>query len=314
MGYEPTEKDMNSYIEAYLDHMVGYRGLSDATVKTYVQDLETFMNFLEMTEVGDLRNVDRRTVRGFLVFLADKNYQRSSISRKLSVLRGFYRWLVTEGVLSVDPVPRRSTMKKEVKLPRFLTNEEVVRLIDSPKSGTYSETLRNRDVSLLELIYASGLRVSEVHGLDIGDVDFHSKTVKVIGKGDKERLTLLGAPAKSTLQRYINVDRPKIKNFDKSDSLFLSKQGSRLSIRSIQNLVKKYARLAGLGNEVHTHTLRHSFATHLINGGADLRVVQDLLGHSSPSTTQIYTHVTGVEARKSYLDAHPLAKELEEKL
>ena len=314
MGYEPTEKDMNSYIEAYLQHMVGYRGLSDATVKTYLQDLKTFKNFLELTEIGDLRDVDRRTVRGFLVFLADKIYQRSSISRKLSVLRGFYRWLVTEDVLSVDPVPRRSTMKKEVKLPRFLTDDEVVRLIDSPKLGTYSETLRNRDVSLLELVYASGLRVSEVHGLNIGDVDFHSKTVRVIGKGDKERLTLLGFPAKSTLQRYINVDRPKVKNFGKSDSLFLSKQGSRLSIRSIQNLVKKYSRLAGLGNEVHTHTLRHSFATHLINGGADLRVVQDLLGHSSPSTTQIYTHVTGVEARKSYMNAHPMAKELEEKI
>tara|TARA_B100000929_G_scaffold95322_2_gene74753 strand:- start:891 stop:1835 length:945 start_codon:yes stop_codon:yes gene_type:complete len=314
MGYEPTEKDMNSYIEAYLQHMVGYRGLSDATVKTYLQDLKTFKNFLELTGIGDLRDVDRRTVRGFLVYLADKNYQRSSISRKLSVLRGFYRWLVTEDVLAVDPVPRRSTMKKEVKLPRFLTNDEVVRLIDSPKSGTYSETLRNRDVSLLELVYASGLRVSEVHGLNIGDVDFHSKTVRVIGKGDKERLTLLGFPAKSTLQRYINLDRPKVKGFDKSDSLFLSKQGSRLSIRSIQNLVKKYSRLAGLGNEVHTHTLRHSFATHLINGGADLRVVQDLLGHSSPSTTQIYTHVTGVEARKSYLNAHPMAKELEEKI
>ena len=314
MGYEPTEKDMNSYIEAYLQHMVGYRGLSDATVKTYLQDLKTFKNFLELTEIGDLRDVDRRTVRGFLVFLADKNYQRSSISRKLSVLRGLYRWLVREDVLSVDPVPRRSTMKKEVKLPRFLTDDEVVRLIDSPKLGTYSETLRNRDVSLLELVYASGLRVSEVHGLNIGDVDFHSKTVRVIGKGDKERLTLLGFPAKSTLQRYINVDRPKVKNFGKSDSLFLSKQGSRLSIRSIQNLVKKYSRLAGLGNEVHTHTLRHSFATHLINGGADLRVVQDLLGHSSPSTTQIYTHVTGVEARKSYMNAHPMAKELEEKI
>jgi len=314
MGYEPTEKDMNSYIEAYLQHMVGYRGLSDATVKTYLQDLKTFKNFLELTEIGDLRDVDRRTVRGFLVFLADKNYQRSSISRKLSVLRGLYRWLVREDVLSVDPVPRRSTMKKEVKLPRFLTDDEVVRLIDSPKLGTYSETLRNRDVSLLELVYASGLRVSEVHGLNIGDVDFHSKTVRVIGKGDKERLTLLGFPAKSTLQRYINVDRPKVKNFGKSDSLFLSKQGSRLSIRSIQNLVKKYSLLAGLGNEVHTHTLRHSFATHLINGGADLRVVQDLLGHSSPSTTQIYTHVTGVEARKSYMNAHPMAKELEEKI
>jgi site-specific recombinase XerD len=205
-------------------------------------------------------------------------------------------------------------MKKEVKLPRFLTDDEVVRLIDSPKLGTYSETLRNRDVSLLELVYASGLRVSEVHGLNVGDVDFHSKTVRVIGKGDKERLTLLGFPAKTTLQRYINVDRPQVKDFGKSDSLFLSKQGSRLSIRSIQNLVKKYSRLAGLGNEVHTHTLRHSFATHLINGGADLRVVQDLLGHSSPSTTQIYTHVTGVEARKSYLNAHPMAKELEEKI
>lgn len=306
------DEDVDSYLAAYSEYLLRYRGLSEATVKTYAQDLNTFVDFLTTMRIHKVDSVDRRIVRGFLAFLVDKAYRRSSISRKLSVLRGFYRWLVSEELSLVDPVPRRSVMKKETRLPRFLSSEEVSRLIDSPKSGGSSELLVNRDVALLELIYAAGLRVSEVHSIGIKDLDIKAKSLRIIGKGDKERISLIGTAAALALEKYINIDRAKFKNTEQINAIFLSNRGSRLSIRSIQNIVKKHSRWAGLGNEVHTHTLRHSFATHLINGGADLRIVQDLLGHSSPATTQIYTHVTGVESRKSYLDAHPLAQESRE--
>ena len=303
------EGEIDSYLSDYSEYLLRYRGLSDATVTTYSQDLNTFVAFLTMMKISKFDVVDRKIVRSFLAFLVDRDYKRSSISRKLSVLRGFYRWLVSEQFSLTDPVPRRSVMKKENKLPRFLSNEEVSRLIASPKLGGSDELLVNRDVALLELIYAAGLRVSEVNSINIGDIDLERKTLRIIGKGDKERISLIGKSAAMALGNYINNDRIKVKNVNQINAMFLSIRGTRLSVRSIQAVVKKHSRLAGLGNEVHPHTLRHSFATHLINGGADLRVVQDLLGHSSPATTQIYTHVTGVESRKSYMESHPLAQE-----
>ena len=303
------EGEIDSYLSDYSEYLLRYRGLSDATVTTYSQDLNTFVAFLTMMKISKFDVVDRKIVRSFLAFLVDRDYKRSSISRKLSVLRGFYRWLVSEQFSLTDPVPRRSVMKKENKLPRFLSNEEVSRLIASPKLGGSDELLVNRDVALLELIYAAGLRVSEVNSINIGDIDLERKTLRIIGKGDKERISLIGKSAAMALGNYINNDRAKVKNVNQINAMFLSIRGTRLSVRSIQAVVKKHSRLAGLGNEVHPHTLRHSFATHLINGGADLRVVQDLLGHSSPATTQIYTHVTGVESRKSYMESHPLAQE-----
>ena len=303
------EGEIDSYLSDYSEYLLRYRGLSDATVTTYFQDLNTFVAFLTMMKISKFDVVDRKIVRSFLAFLVDRDYKRSSISRKLSVLRGFYRWLVSEQFSLTDPVPRRSVMKKENKLPRFLSNEEVSRLIASPKLGGSDELLVNRDVALLELIYAAGLRVSEVNSINIGDIDLERKTLRIIGKGDKERISLIGKSAAMALGNYINNDRIKVKNVNQMNAMFLSIRGTRLSVRSIQAVVKKHSRLAGLGNEVHPHTLRHSFATHLINGGADLRVVQDLLGHSSPATTQIYTHVTGVESRKSYMESHPLAQE-----
>ena len=309
MSNRLLEGEIDSYLSDYSEYLLRYRGLSDATVTTYFQDLNTFVAFLTMMKISKFDVVDRKIVRSFLAFLVDRDYKRSSISRKLSVLRGFYRWLVSEQFSLIDPVPRRSVMKKENKLPRFLSNEEVSRLIASPKLGGSDELLVNRDVALLELIYAAGLRVSEVNSINIGDIDLERKTLRIIGKGDKERISLIGKSAAMALGNYINNDRTKVKNVNQINATFLSIRGTRLSVRSIQAVVKKHSRLAGLGNEVHPHTLRHSFATHLINGGADLRVVQDLLGHSSPATTQIYTHVTGVESRKSYMESHPLAQE-----
>jgi len=309
MSNRLLEGEIDSYLSDYSEYLLRYRGLSDATVTTYFQDLNTFVAFLTMMKISKFDVVDRKIVRSFLAFLVDRDYKRSSISRKLSVLRGFYRWLVSEQFSLTDPVPRRSVMKKENKLPRFLSNEEVSRLIASPRLGGSDELLVNRDVALLELIYAAGLRVSEVNSINIGDIDLERKTLRIIGKGDKERISLIGKSAAMALGNYINNDRTKVKNVNQINAMFLSIRGTRLSVRSIQAVVKKHSRLAGLGNEVHPHTLRHSFATHLINGGADLRVVQDLLGHSSPATTQIYTHVTGVESRKSYMESHPLAQE-----
>ena len=309
MSNRLLEGEIDSYLSDYSEYLLRYRGLSDATVTTYFQDLNTFVAFLTMMKISKFDVVDRKIVRSFLAFLVDRDYKRSSISRKLSVLRGFYRWLVSEQFSLTDPVPRRSVMKKENKLPRFLSNEEVSRLIASPRLGGSNELLVNRDVALLELIYAAGLRVSEVNSINIGDIDLERKTLRIIGKGDKERISLIGKSAAMALGNYINNDRTKVKNVNQINAMFLSIRGTRLSVRSIQAVVKKHSRLAGLGNEVHPHTLRHSFATHLINGGADLRVVQDLLGHSSPATTQIYTHVTGVESRKSYMESHPLAQE-----
>jgi len=309
MSNRLLEGEIDSYLSDYSEYLLRYRGLSDATVTTYFQDLNTFVAFLTMMKISKFDVVDRKIVRSFLAYLVDRDYKRSSISRKLSVLRGFYRWLVSEQFSLIDPVPRRSVMKKENKLPRFLSNEEVSRLIASPKLGGSDELLVNRDVALLELIYAAGLRVSEVNSINIGDIDLERKTLRIIGKGDKERISLIGKSAAMALGNYINNDRTKVKNVNQINAMFLSIRGTRLSVRSIQAVVKKHSRLAGLGNEVHPHTLRHSFATHLINGGADLRVVQDLLGHSSPATTQIYTHVTGVESRKSYMESHPLAQE-----
>jgi site-specific recombinase XerD len=215
--------------------------------------------------------------------------------------------MLDEGFVQQDPVPRISSMKKDFRLPNFLTVEEVNTLISAASDTENYAGIAVRDTAIIELIYAAGLRVGEIFGLNIYDVDMKQMQVKVLGKGSRERIALFGGPAKSALNSYLSLARPDLcKNRD-TKALFLSRNGVRLSIRSIQDRIRKYARLSGLGSRVHTHTLRHSFATHMIDRGADLRVVQDLLGHSSPTTTQIYTHVTLREASKSYVQSHPLS-------
>jgi integrase/recombinase XerC len=195
-------------------------------------------------------------------------------------------------------------MKVGKKLPRFLSESEAFRLVQAPQ--TYDpQGLRDR--SILELLYATGIRVSEAHNLDISDVNLQTNEIKVTGKGSKERIVLAGTDAQDALSNYIYNARPKLRCNAVDEALFLNKLGTRLSQRSIQTIIRKYCGKVGLGSEVHPHTLRHSFATHLLEGGADLRVVQELLGHSSPATTQIYTHVTASQTRDVYLKAHPRA-------
>ena len=296
----------DSLVDEYEEHLRAERGLADLTIRNYVTDLRPLYDYMTLRGLSGLERIDRTSVRGYLAWLSDLGYVRRSIARKLSTLRGFLRWLVRKGVLQADPLPRRGVMKLDSRLPRFLSQDEAARLVLAPDT---SAPLGARDRALLELIYAAGLRVSEVRDLNVGNVDLASREVRVTGKGSKQRAVLIGEAARSALAIYLNEVRPKLEGRDSDNALFLNRYGGRLSQRSIQAKVRRYAARVGLGTGVHTHTLRHSFATHLLEGGADLRVVQELLGHASPATTQIYTHVTASEAKAVYLAAHPRAGE-----
>ncbi|MFL2804315.1 MAG: site-specific tyrosine recombinase/integron integrase [Dehalococcoidia bacterium] len=303
-------KNIEHIVEQYFDYLSVQKNLSESSISTYSDDMNSLINFLNENRIYDVRHVDRKKIRSYLVWLSEQKFDRSSISRKLSVLRTFFRWLLNENLINENPVPSRISIKKDRKLPRFLSIDEVNRLCEIPSvSHGISEHIVFRDRAIIELFYSTGIRVSEMSRLNLTDVDFSSKSLKVIGKGDKERVVYFADSSSRSLKEYLNKGRSTLSRKNDSDRMafFLSDRGNRISVRSIQARIKKYTKMSGLDSKVHVHTLRHTFATHLLNGGADLRVVQDLMGHSSPYTTQIYTHVTALEARKSYFSAHPLS-------
>ena len=250
--------------------------------------------------------MDRHVLRGYLSHLVEQGFVKASIARKLSAIRSFYRYLLREETVSASPVATTSSPKLDKRLPSFLTVEETVRLLEAPD---LSSPVGQRDRAIMELLYAAGLRVSEVVGLDVGQINLDSNEIRVWGKGSKERMVLIGEPAAQALSAYLNQGRPELSGKKRSNALFLNRYGGRLPARRIQKILEKYARLTNIDKRVHPHLLRHTFATHLLDGGADLRVVQELLGHAQLSSTQIYTHVSKSQARKIYLSAHPMAKE-----
>jgi len=265
-----------------------------------------FFQFLKLKKIDSLEKVDKQVLRDYLAYLAEQGIAKASIARKLSAIRSFYRYLMREGMLSTNPIEKASSPKLDKRLPSFLTVEETVRLLEA---ADLSDPVGQRDRALLELLYASGLRVSELAQLNLEQVNLDTNEIRVWGKGAKERVVLMGEPAAMALSTYIGQGRPELLGKKRSSALFLNRDGERLSERSIQRMLEKYARLAGIGKRVHPHVLRHTFATHLLDGGADLRVVQELLGHANLSSTQIYTHITKSQARKVYLSAHPMARE-----
>ena len=301
-----NDQEWSSLLGRFETHLKAERGLAALTVRNYKTDVQPLYDFMRLRSVAGLRALDRYALRAYLAWLVELGYVKSSIVRKLSSLRSFLRWLVGERLIDGDPLPRRGVMKRDSRLPRFLSQEEAAKLMLAPDT---SERFGLRDRALLEVVYAGGLRVSEAKDLDVSDINFESRELRVRGKGSKERVVLIGNAAKDALAMYLNQERPKLAGRDSGSAVFLNRFGSRLGQRSIQEKVRRYAAKVGLRSDVHTHTLRHSFATHLLEGGADLRVVQELLGHASPATTQIYTHVTQSQARKVYLSAHPRAKE-----
>ena len=243
-------------------------------------------------------------VRAFLAHLKARNYSKSSIARKLACIRSFFKYLTRENILKANPAADISTPKRDKRLPQFLDPEEMTRLIEAPSKNTWDE---KRDRSILETLYSAGLRVSELVGLNHEDVDYFSGLVRVRGKGKKERIVPLGQMALKVLQDFSLLKPPRLCLQGIKRPLYLNRSGGRLTDRSVRRVIVKYARRIALKKEVSPHTLRHSFATHMLDRGADLRSVQELLGHENLSTTQIYTHVTTKRLKEAYDAAHPSA-------
>ena len=287
----------------FRDHLVAERSLAPLTVRNYMTDLEPLREFMADRNIAGFADLDRRRVRAYLAWLQELGYVRTSVARKLSALRSLFRWLIRMEIVESDPLPTRGSFKLDSRLPRFLSQDEAAKLMEAPDP---TSDKRIRDRAVLEVIYAAGLRVSEAASLNLDSVNLDTRELRVTGKGSKDRVVLIGEPARDALKAYLSEVRDDSVG-DSDGALFVNRYGKRLSERSIQKLARDYASRAGLGDSVHTHTLRHSFATHLLEGGADLRVVQELLGHSSPATTQIYTHITRKEARRAYMSAHPRA-------
>jgi tyrosine recombinase XerC len=289
---------MEKYIEKFMRYLEIEKNYSQHTILNYRLDLDNFKKFIGDT---DIEKVDYLALRKFLAELKGKNLGTRTVNRRLSALRSFFKFLTRDGYIKTNPILSISSPKIDKHLPTFLTEDEVTRLIESAfaKSDKDEQGLRNRAV--LETFYSTGIRISELVSLNIQDLDFIGGIVKVSGKGKKERIVPIGEVAIRELRKYLE------KRKKQADELFLNRSGKRITARGVRNIVRKYIKLAGIKQGVSAHTFRHSFATHLLNRGADLRTVQELLGHASLSTTQIYTHLTTEKLKSVYDKAHPRA-------
>jgi len=299
-------------LDSYIRYLEVERNASPYTVRNYTNDLlgnylrgpeKGFFQFLRLKKIGSLEEVDKHTLRDYIAWLMQQGVVKASIARKLSAIRSLYRYLVREGILPTNPLEKASSPKLDRRLPSFLTVDEAKRLVESPD---VSKPQGQRDRALLELLYASGLRISELVNMNVEQVDLATNEIRVWGKGVKERVVLIGTPAARALSTYIGEGRPELLAGKKNNALFVNRYGGRLPARRVQKILAQYAQV--IDKKVHPHMLRHTFATHLLDGGADLKVVQELLGHADLSSTQIYTHVTQSRARKIYLAAHPMAR------
>jgi integrase/recombinase XerC len=298
-----------NHIDGFLDHMRVERSASSLTLISYRSDLTQFFSFVAdkydtpQEEISS-ELFNHKSVREFLAHLQQEGLSRATMARKLAALRSFVRYLCRENVLPGNPIAAVATPKQDKKLPRFLYPVEMEMLLAAPD---IKSNAGKRNKAILETLYATGIRVSELVGIDLKDVDLDNAIVKVEGKGKKERIVPLGRKAREALTVYINEARDSFarKASEGSNALFLNKYGKRLSARSIRNILNKYVEEIALSQKVNPHMLRHSFATHLLNNGADLRSVQELLGHVKLSTTQIYTHLTRENIKDIHNKTHP---------
>jgi integrase/recombinase XerC len=297
---------MEQGLAEFLTHLGLEKNASDKTVKSYREDLTQALAFcrdkLKKNHV-DPRDWTTRLLRSFVAWLHDQQYAKSTIARRLAAVRSFGKFLCRQGVLAANPAQSLRGPRQEKKLPHFLTVADVQKLLAAPPDADWAG---RRDRAILETLYSAGIRVSELVGLDILDADLNDGVITVRGKGKKERLALLGPEAKTALSRWLD-DRGEVleRTAKESPAVFLNKDGGRLTTRSVGRLLVKYLHTAGLDPRTSPHTLRHSFATHMLDAGADIRGVQELLGHKSLNTTQVYTHVTTQRLQTSYNKAHP---------
>ena len=299
---------MHSASRSFLNYLKVERNASALTTKSYADDLAHLSEFFQ-EQVGHVphpADVDVSQLRSYVAYLHECGYARATVARRLACLRSFFRYCNREEICDKNPARPLRTPKAGRKLPHFLTTEEVGKLLLAPPANKDDGV---RDRAILETIYSAGLRVAEVVGLDLGDFDRSAGVLRVLGKGRKERIAPVGSYAMKALTQWLAIRKPD-ERADAADqeALFLNRFGRRLTTRSIGRMLEKHIATVGLSQQTSPHTLRHSFATHLLDGGADLRVVQELLGHKSLTTTQIYTHVSTRRLRETYEAAHPHAQ------
>ena len=299
------------WIERFLRHLEFERNVSPHTTRNYASDLEQFHRFLTFGPDGEARpepeleQIDNLTIREFLASLYQRQNKKSSVARKLAAVRSFLKFLWARGAIRSNPAKLVATPRQERRLPEYLSQENAVELVEAPQAGT---PLGKRDRAILELLYATGLRVSELVGLDVGDVDLGEGLLRALGKGRKERIVPFGGKARHALEEYLPARDGLLRPRMASEALFLNARGGRLTARSVGSIVARYATTLAERLKAHPHTLRHTFATHMLDAGADLRSIQELLGHESLSTTQKYTHVTTEQLVRTYNATHPRAK------
>jgi len=300
---------MNKYIDIFMFFLKNEKNYSNDTIISYKNDLTQFFNYLKdykLLKNADIKYINHKIMRKYIVYLKENKYSRRSISRKVSSTRSFFKFIHKEGIININPTLNLITPKINKKLPYFLYLQEVIKLIEAPSEKTIFGI---RDRAILEVLYGTGIRVRELVNLNIGNIDFTEKIIKVFGKGSKERILPLSNPSIRAIQEYLEnrnlFNKNKFTKINDKVALFLNRFGGRLTERSIRRIIIKYMKIAGLNKKLSPHVLRHSFATHLLGGGADLRSVQELLGHKSLSTTQIYTHITKERLKTIYKKSHP---------
>lgn len=295
---------MEEILQQYIQYLVVEKGLAENSIQSYGRDITQYLTFIKEKYQISVEKTTRTHVMGYLIHLQEQGKSTSTITRNLSSLRGFYRFLLLDRYIASDPTSHLETPKLDKRLPKVLTIEEVDRLLQQPKE---IDAIGARDKAMLELLYATGLRVSELISLNVHDVNINMEFVRCMGKGSKERIIPLGSSAIKALQRYTERFRPQLVRNRSEEALFLNHHGGRLTRQGFWKIIKQYAESAQITKVITPHTLRHSFATHLLENGADLRAVQEMLGHADISTTQIYTHVTQTRLKEVYQKTFPRA-------
>lgn len=292
---------MEKYINSFLNYLKVEKNYSDNTIQGYHKDLLDYKEYLNGKNIKD---TDYKFIRNYLSYMFLKKYEKKTISRHISTLRSFYKYLVNENIISKNPMLLISNPKLDKKLPNFLYYDELEILLNIPDKETI---LGLRDALILEMLYSTGIRVSELINIKLKDINFSDKKILILGKGSKERYVLYGNTLKQILDLYLKNSRPKLNK--NSEYLILNKNGNKITDRGVRLIISNILKKGELDYHVSPHTLRHTFATHMLDNGADLKSVQELLGHSNLSTTQVYTHITNERLRSVYLKTHPRAKE-----
>lgn len=296
---------MTDHVQDFIHYMIVERGLSKNTVDSYRRDLSQYVLFMENVEnIKEINSIQRANIIGYLLHLKETGKAPTTIARNIASIRSFHQFLLREKACDSDPSVHIETPKAERKLPKVLSMGEVEALLDTPAAN---EPFGIRDKAMLELLYATGIRVSELVNLDLSDVHLSMGFLRCLGKGSKERIIPLGKMAAEAIQRYLETGRGALSKGKSSNALFLNHHGNRLSRQGFWKILKQLAKKANIEKELTPHTLRHSFATHLLENGADLRAVQEMLGHADISTTQIYTHVSKTRLKDIYTAYHPRA-------